>query len=278
MTRLFACINLIALAPFAALCQSAASASFEVASVKPSDPAARGMQVDLSPGGVFIAKNVTVKILLQQAYDVRDFQISGGPGWLDTERYDIVAKGDGPGASEDEMRRMTEAQRNKLQEEFLMRVRALLADRFQLKVHRETKELPVYELIVAKGGPKMRPAAEDGSPSGGLSMRRGSAGTEITGEKVLLAPLVQLLSSQIGHTVLDKTGLIGSYDFKMTFVPDSGLGRQPPGTGDDRQLPNDPGGPSIFTAVEEQLGLKLDAQKGPGEVLVIDGVQKASAN
>ena len=272
MTRAFAFMNLIVLATGIALCQS-----FDVASVKPSDPQARGVQMGLSPGGLFTARNITLKALIQEAWDVRDFQISGGPGWLDTERYDITAKGDGPGVSEDEMRKMPEAQRNKLQEELLMKVRTLLADRFQLKVHRETKELPVYALIVAKGGPKIQPLTEDGSPGGGLSMRRGGAGTEITGNRVPLAYLVHLLSDQVGRTVLDETGLKGSYDFKMSFAPDRGPGQQPPGAGDDRQLPESDG-PSIFTAVQEQLGLKLDAQKGPVEVLVSDSAQKASAN
>jgi uncharacterized protein (TIGR03435 family) len=256
-------MSLIALITAVALCQS-----FEVASVKPSDPSARGSQMGLSPGGLFTAKNATLKSLIQQAWDVRDFQISGGPGWLDTEGYDIEAKGDGPGVPEDEMRKMPEAQRNRMEQEFLLRVRTLLADRFQLKVHRETKELPVYALIVAKGGPKIHPATEDGSPGGGLRTSRGSAGVEITGKKVLLASLVRRLSDQVSRTVLDKTGLKGSYDFKLTFAPDRGPG-QPPGDSD---------GPSIFTAVQEQLGLKLDAQKGPVEVLVIDSVQKASAN
>ena len=229
MTRLFAFMNLTVLTTVIALCQS-----FEVASVKPSDPEARGVQIGLSPGGLFTAKNVTLKILIQQAWDVRDFQISGGPGWLDTERYDITAKGDGPGVSEDEMRKMPEAQRNKVLDEARMRVRMLLADRFQLKLHPETKELPVYALIVAKGGPKIQPLTEDGSPGGGLSMRRGGAGMEITGSKVPLAYLVHLLSDQVGRTVLDRTGLKGSYDFKMSFVPDRRLGQQPPGPGDDR--------------------------------------------
>jgi len=257
MTRVFACMNLIALTTVIALCQS-----FEVASVKPSDPSAQGSQMGLSPGGLFTATNVTLKVLIQQAWDVRDFQISGGPGWLDTERYDITAKGDGPGVSEDEMRKMPEVQRNKVLEEFRMRIRALLADRFQLKVHRETKELPVYALIVAKGGPKIQPATEDGSPGGRLHITRESAGVEIAGQKVFLMSLVRLLSDQVGRTVLDKTDLKGSYDFKMSFAPD---------------LPESDG-PSIFTAVQEQLGLKLDAQKGPVEVLVIDSAQKASAN
>jgi hypothetical protein len=90
MTRMFAGMSLIVFTACTAFCQSAAPSGFEVASIQASDPAARGMQIDLSPGGLFTAKNVPVKILIQQAYDVRDFQVSGGPGWLDTERYDVV--------------------------------------------------------------------------------------------------------------------------------------------------------------------------------------------
>ncbi len=272
MTRAFACANLIVLTTGMALCQS-----FEVASVKPSDPMARGSEMGLAPGGLFTARNMTLKLLIRQAYNVRDFQISGGPGWLDTERYDIVAKGDGPALSEDEMSKLPEAQRNKLLEEFLMKLRTLLVDRFQLKVHRETKELPVYALIVARGGPKIHPAAEDSSAGGQMSIRRAGAGSEIIGNKVPLADLIQLLSDQVGRTVLDKTGLKGNYDLKMSFAPDRGPGQQPRGPGDDRQLP-EPDGPSIFTALQEQLGLKLDPQKGPVEVIVIDSAQKASAN
>lgn len=244
------------------LCQS-----FEVASIKPSDPQAQGVHVGLSPGGIFTATNITVKNLILQAWDIRGFQISGGPAWLDTEKYDIVAKGDGSGLSGDEMEKMPEAQRNRLMEEVRTRVRALLADRFQLKVRRETKELPLYALIVAKGGAKIQPATEDGRPGGRLSMRRGGAGTEVTGQQVPLANLVRLLSDQVGRTIVDKTGLNGNYDFKMTFAPDPAPGQ-----------PADSDGPSIFTAVQQQLGLKLDAQKGPVEVLVIDSAQKPSAN
>jgi bla regulator protein blaR1 len=280
MTRLLACMILAFLAAGAALCQSAGSSSFEVVSVKLSDPGERGMQIGLSPGGLFTAKNVTVKALIEQAYDVRDFQISGGPGWLDTERYDIVAKGDGPGVSEDDMRKMTAGERSRLQERFLLKVRALLEDRFSLSVHRETKELPMYALIIAKDGAKIRLAKEDSSPGGGLSMRLGTAGMQVAGRKATLSGLVLVLSNQVGRTVLDKTGLEGSYDFEMTFTPDRVPGQQPPlpGDGGADRPPNDTGGPSIFTALQEQLGLKLDAQKGPVEVLVIDSAQKPSEN
>lgn len=272
MTRAFVCINLIAWTAGITLCQS-----FEVVSVKPSDPAARGVQIGLSPGGIFTARNVTLKNMIGQAYDVRDFQISGAAGWLDTERYDITAKGGGPVTSEEDAGKLPQAERDKVMEEILTRVRALLADRFQLKVHREKKELPVYALLIAKGGAKIQPAKEDGSPGDQMRMSRGGAGAEVTASKVPLRNLVHLLSDLVGRTVIDKTGLTGNYDFKMSFAPDRGLGQQPPAAADDRQQPESDG-PSIFTALQEQLGLKLDSQKGPVEVLVIDSAQKPSAN
>ncbi len=131
MTRMFTTMNLIVFAACTALGQSAAaSAGFEVASIKPSDPAARGMQLSVSPDG-FTAKNVTVKGLIEDAYDVRDFQVSGGPGWMNTEKYDIVAKGNGIGVSEDNIVKMTDEQRKLIQKQLLMKLQALLADRFQ---------------------------------------------------------------------------------------------------------------------------------------------------
>lgn len=245
---------------------AAAPAGFEVASIKPSDPAAGvNMQIGVSPGGVFTAKNVTVKALVQQAYDVRDFQISGGPGWLDTERYDIIAKGGGPAVSEDDLRRMTDEQRNQFKDQFLLNIRALLADRFQLKVHKETRELPVYGLVIAKNGAKIQATTDDDVTRSSLRIRRGDTGkSEMTGARQPLASLAKSLSDQVGRPVLDQTGLQGNYDFKITFAPDMAADATD--------------GPSIFTALQDQLGLRLDSQKGPVEVLVIDGVQKASEN
>jgi uncharacterized protein (TIGR03435 family) len=237
--------------------------TFEVVSIKPSDPSATRTQIGIAPGGVFRARNVTLKSLIQQAYDVRDFQISGGPGWLNTERYDIDAKGNGPAVSEEDLIKMTDDQRNQFQQQMLARLRALLADRCQLKIHKETKEMPVYALIVAKNGPKIQKAADNFTPQSGLSMRRNGEGkTEVTGTQEQLSFLARMLSNQVGRPVLDKTELKGNYDFKMTFAPDLA----------------DTEGPSIFTALEEQLGLKLDAQRGPVEVVVIDSAEHASAN
>jgi bla regulator protein BlaR1 len=250
--------------------------AFDVASIKPADPSFPGMRVQITPGGTLNATNVTVKLLIQQAYDVRDFQISGGPGWLSTERYVISAKmDDSSSAAPEDPRKMTDEQRKAYQEGMRLKLRALLEDRFQLKVHRETKEMPIYALIVAKNGAKVQEAKDDGTPGGGISMGLG----QITGKKVELAFLAQVLSNQVGRTVLDKTELKGNFDFKLQYTPDQA--QQPPGPGDggpDRPRPVDPDGPSIFTAVQEQLGLKLDAQKGPVEIVVIDGVEKASEN
>jgi uncharacterized protein (TIGR03435 family) len=264
--------TLIALAVSIASAQTSGfPGGFDVASIKPSDPAATGMQIGISPGGVLNAKNVTLRALVRQAYDVRDFQIFPNPawrdnGWFDTARYDIIAKGNTAAVSEDDLRQMTDAQRNDFRDQLTAKVRILLADRFQLKVHKETKEMPVYALTVAKNGPKFQPAANTDITRTGLGIRRGATGKpEITGTRIPMEFLAKTLSDQVGRTVLDQTGLQGNYDFKLTFTP-------------DMAQPTETDGPSIFTALQEQLGLRLDSQKGPVEVLVIDSAQKASEN
>jgi bla regulator protein blaR1 len=196
---------------------SAAAQSFEVVSVKSSDPATPGTQVGLAPGGIFQARGITLKDLMQQAYEVLDFQISGGPGWINTERYEIEGKGNGPAVSEDDLIKMTDEQRNQFRQQMLAKLRSLMADRFQLKV---------------------------------------------TGTDAPIMYLAYQLSQQVGRPVNDKTELKGNFDFKLTFAPDLA----------------DSDGPSIFTAVEEQLGLKLESQRGPVELLVIDSVEHPTSN
>jgi uncharacterized protein (TIGR03435 family) len=269
MKQLLTSVSLTVFAAFGVLGQSTV---FDVVSVKPSDPSTRGMQIGISPGGRFTATNATVKALIQQAYDVREFQISGGPGWIGTERYDIVAKADDSSISEDDLRKMNEEQRKVFQDKLRQRLRTLLADRFQLKARKETKELPIYALVVAKNGPRIQLAKDDGSLNGGIRANRSEAGkTEIIVTKAPLTMLVQVLSNMVGRTVLDKTDLQGNFDFKLTFAPD--LVQQTAGAGDV-----DADGPSLFTALQEQAGLKLDAQKGPVEIVVVESVEKASEN
>ena len=241
------------------------SSSFEIATVKPSDPAATGTRVAIAPGGTFQARNVTLRSMILQAYDVLDFQLSGGPGWINTERYDIEAKGNGPAVSKEVLSKMNDDQRNQFEQQMFSRIRALLEERFQLRIHREMKDRPVYALILAKSGSKVGNAVERDSstPQYGLATKTTVGGRiEMTAKEEPMGRWAHALSTHVGRTVIDKTGLKGNFNFKITFAPDL----------------SDNEGPSIFTALEEQLGLKLEAGRGSVEVVVIDGVEHPSAN
>ena len=258
--------------------------TFEVASVKPSATDDRRTMIQIQPGGGLRTGGTSLKMLLTFAYDVREFQITGGPGWINTDRFDIVAKAERSAGAEnppDDPRKMTEQQRKTVGDQMRERLRALLAERFQLTLHRETKEQSVYALVVAKGGPKLQQAqAMEGTGPRGPMMRMGRG--ELSGQGVELEMLTRTLSSQLGRTVIDRTGLKGNFDFKLTWTPDPGqtatpLGGGPP-PGADAPPPPDPNGPSVFTALQEQLGLRLESQKGPVEMLVIESVAKPSEN
>jgi uncharacterized protein (TIGR03435 family) len=245
------------------------------------------------PGGGLNITGATLKVLIQQAYDVRDFQISGGPGWIDSDRYDIAAKA-APGTNlptPDPRDLAAQRQAMEVQRE---RMRALLAERFQLKIRRETKQLPVYVLTQAKGGSKLKESNLD-APAPAPNANKGTprfqgAGIRVTpghimGQYASLDFLVQLLSQFVGRTVIDKTGLKGSYDFTLEWTPDTpqGLGPVIGGPGEpvirpDNPAAAEPSGPSLFTALQEQLRLKLESQKGPVEVIVIESVEKPSEN
>ncbi len=215
--------------------------AFEVASIRPSDPGDVGNQAFSSPGGRFTAINDTLKSLIRFAYGLQDYQVSGASGWMDSAAYDIKAKAENDTVSD-----------------FRPLLQALLADRFQLKFHRETKELPIYALMVGKTGPRLH-AVNGAGP--GVGMRKG----RFNGRGADMPTLASVLSGQLGRLVLDRTGVSGFYDFTLTFEPD-----------DSRTA--DTAGPSLFTALQEQLGLKLESQKGPVETLVIDHAEKPSAN
>jgi bla regulator protein blaR1 len=251
---------------------------FEVASIKPSDPGPNGMMIRFAPGGRFTAKGVTLRSLIGLAYDVRDFQISGGPAWAGSTRYEIDAKPEAGSDADDPHKITTDEQREKFQQRQRMRMQALLADRFQLKVGHSTKELPIYVLKVAKNGPKLQESKEEGGNQ--FQGARISGPGRLTGGKVSMKFLTQILAQNVGRPVTDQTGLTGKYDFKLEWTPDQNQQNAFRGPGPDGNLPPpaDPNGPSIFTAVEEQLGLKLESQKGPVEMLTIDAVEKPSEN
>jgi len=232
--------------------QSAAAPTpqFDVISIRPnhSNTSGGGMR---SIAGGFAASNMSLGILIQAAYDVKPWQIISGPEWVKTDRYDFEAKAEG----------------NPDFKQKIEMLRPLLADRFQLKVHRETRRMSVYSLVVAKGGPKLQPTAD--GVRGYFSAGRGL----IEGKAVEMGTLANLLGGSLGESVIDKTGVTGHFDIKLEWTPTEGERNY---TFDDRAI--DPGGSSIFTALQEQLGLKLDAEKGPGQVIVVEEIEAASEN
>ncbi|MGA8026264.1 MAG: M56 and DUF3738 domain-containing protein [Bryobacteraceae bacterium] len=265
--------------------------SFEVASVKPNHGAERFMGIRRTPGGRFTATNITPKFLIEFAYNVKDPQISGGPSWITSERYDVEAKMDETSA--DEMQKMSQD----LQDERLrLMMQSLLTDRFKLTLRRETKELPIYTLVVAKNGPKLHESeitqgdSADASPPSKGQLPRGPMARmgrgELTMNDASMAMLADSLSRQAGRNVLDETGLKGKYDITLHWTPDEsqaqgfggpggpGDGGPPPGAAP----PPDASGPTLFTALQEQLGLKLEPHKGPVEILVIDHIERSSEN
>lgn len=232
--------------------------AFEVASVKASRSGSAESNFDSRPGGRLIATNVSLKELIRLAFAVRAYQIARAPGWIDTARYDIDAKAAGPANTGDK--------------DISPLLRQLLADRFQLTVHRETKEFPVYALVVGKSGPKLT-AHNEGA---GSKSRTGCG--HLAGTRLTMDTLAGVLSRQFEREVLNRTGLPGKYDFQLDWTPDAGP-CSPAEGGDGSTGVSDPSiRPSIFTALQEQLGLKLESAKGPVEILIIDRVEKASEN
>jgi bla regulator protein BlaR1 len=249
--------------------------TFEVASIKPASPDAKGSSIQFLPGGGLSMTNIPLRAMITFAYDVRDFQVSGGPGWIGTERFDVRAKADRTASDgPDDFAKMTDTQRKTIRDQIAERLRALLADRFQLVVHKETKDQPIYALLVSKSGAKLQEVKELG-PRQGMSMNRG----RLQGMAAPIEMLGQTLSNVTGRPVIDKTGLIGKYDFVLEWTPDPGADARAQGFGDGVTEPAPaPGGPTIFTALQEQLGLRLEAQKGPVPNIVIDRAEKPSEN
>jgi uncharacterized protein (TIGR03435 family) len=240
---------------------------FEVASIKPSAPMAMGMMrvgVQMAPGGRLTTTGTSARFLIQQAYGVRDFQIVGGPAWLGSERYDITAKAAGP-ATPDQVKQM---------------IQALLADRFKFQFHRETKELPTFALVVAKGGSKLKKAevGDDGGEKKGGMMRMGRGMLDSQG--IAMSGLANQLAQILGRSVIDKTELQGSYDIKLQWTPEEGEGgmmAQAAQAMHPEAVP-DASGPTLMMALQDQLGLKLEATKGPVEIITVDRIEKPSEN
>jgi bla regulator protein blaR1 len=231
--------------------------SFDVASIKPDSPGGVSTgDFRLLPGGRLSAEKVVLRFFIQNAYGLKPFQLSGGPDWISSQGYDIEAKAEG-NPSNAQMQKM---------------MQTLLEDRFKLKYHRETKEMPVYTLAVAKGGLKL-PDPKDGSDRATIRISR-MTGVLLTGEKLTIAELTRVLSNLLKRTVIDKTGFTGTFAAHLSFALDDTLAGLP----HFPDAPDDPSIPSVFVAIEEQLGLKLESTKGPVEILVIDHIERPTAN
>jgi uncharacterized protein (TIGR03435 family) len=250
------------------------SPAFEVASIKPNKSSDPPGGIGPEPGGRFTARNMTLRALIRTAYNLQDYQISGGPDWVHSDRFDILAKGDsnaivrsGP-------------------------LRRLLAERFKLTVHTESRELPIYALVMAdtdrKLGPRLSksdvdcaailkqrgpvlppPPSVPGRPP--LCMGTGSPG-RMSSSGSTMPGLASDLARVVGRTVLDRTGLVGGFDLDLEWMPEFQPAVTGASAGTDIALPND--GPSIFTALREQLGLRLESTRGPVNVIVIDRVER----
>jgi uncharacterized protein (TIGR03435 family) len=237
---------------------------FEVTSIKPTPAGTNGRWIRMLSANEFAVKNNEVRRLIAAAYNVSPQAILGGPAWVDSEHYDILARTPG-------------GVRPNLDEQMAM-LRKLLADRFQLSFHREPKEMHVYVLTVAKSGAKLKKStvSPDAAPAGPppLIFVVYPQVVKLPARYATMEEFASVLQrSALESPVVDRTGLAGRYDFDLEFTPDETLfgGALGNGTGDSVK-------PGFFGAIQQQLGLKLEATKGPIEALVIDHVERPSAN
>jgi uncharacterized protein (TIGR03435 family) len=224
----------------------AQSPAFEVASIKPNNSGSGTSTESTSPGRV-AAVNVTTSSLLQSAFGIKEFQISGGPGWLSTDKYDIAAT--------------TGSTKDLNDKELQPYLQAMLTERFRLKIHRETKDLSVYALGIAKGGAKL--TAHDGAGDTSTNISNSPLKTTLRSINISMAAFVGTLGRRLDQMVIDNTSLPGGYDLTLEWAPD----------------PNaETTVPSLFTALQEQLGLKLESTRGPVEIIVIDNIERPTEN
>jgi uncharacterized protein (TIGR03435 family) len=250
------------------------ASQFEAVSIKPSKSGEGMGGIHPSRGGRLTAANVTLRDLIKWAYRVRDSQISGEPGWVNSERFDVAAKADG------------NPRFDFIQPALETMFQSVLADRFKLTLHRQTKDLPVYLLLVAKNGPKIHPVDEGNcpevpAPENPCRFLRPAKFGQLTAEKAPMAVLASLLGAAfVGRGVVDKTDLKGSFSYTLDWTsyvqppePHPGAGPPPPNAIDPLSVE-----PAIAAALQEQLGLKLESGEAPLDILVIDHVERPSEN
>jgi uncharacterized protein (TIGR03435 family) len=250
---------------------------FDVASVKPNTGVERGVEIGFPSPGWFHARNVWLRFLVQNAWNVKDYQVVGGPGWAASERYDIDAKTDGK-ASRDQM--------------WLM-LQTLLRDRFRLALHHESKEWPVYNLVAAsKGGIKLQ-ATKEGSclqrnpeaapapdaPNTNVCGSSQWSARHVNGTAISIQQFTAMLANILQRPVADNTGFTGTFDVHLSWTPDQTTpGLMAPGLAPPPIPSDNAAGPTIFNVLVDQLGLKLQAAKGSVDVLVVDRAERPSGN
>jgi uncharacterized protein (TIGR03435 family) len=275
---LFGVLFLGSAAPLCAQSQAAAAPSpvfeYDVASIKLNISGGASVGMHTTPDS-FSVTNVQAEALMQMAFGVQSYQMIAAPEWFKSERYDIEAKMEPDVA--DALRKLNLDDRRATRQQMLQ---ALLLSRLKMTIHRETRELPIYSLVIGKSGSKLqetKPSAPGVAvPRGGPSVRTsryGSGPITLTVLHCANTDIAGVFVPHVGRTIIDKTGLTSVYDFTLQFMPDD-MAVAP---GSASSAP-DPTAPSIFTAVPEQLGLKLESGKGPVEVIVIDHVERPSGN
>jgi uncharacterized protein (TIGR03435 family) len=233
--------------------------TYEVVSIRPAKPGEVNSRIGPGPNGGLRAENITAMRLLTFAYNVQDYQFADAPGWVTSARFDVRFTPDkpeitpAPGMAREQMEGLFNRQRQRMQ--------AVLLDRFGLVLRAETKDLPIYALTIAKGGHKLKTAE---NPKLGPNLRTGRK--EMTGSGLYLNGLAVALSGLLGRPVRNETGLDGPYDIHLEWTPDSAADT------------NDSGGVSLFTALTEQLGLKLESKRGPVPVYVVEKIEKPTEN
>jgi len=279
-------LAIVGIQPYA---QSSAPLRFEVASVKPYKGPLTMISSNTEPGGRFVAQQQSLRDLIGLAYKVRDSQIVGGPDWIGTARFDINAKADrelpafNPAGDAGPLEQM---------------LQTLLAERFKLMAHRETRELPIFALVMARSdgrpGEKLRPSSTDCASVFAERARAGQGGPLVTGDRPMcgmvvspwsirigggpLSQLTMVLTNMTNRFVVDRTGLTGNYDLDLQWTPQGMRIGRPPGDNSPGPAfpapPPDANGATLEAAIQEQLGLKLDPQRGPVPVLVIERVEQ----
>jgi len=266
----------------------AAGPAFEVVSIRPNRSADDRPRLGVQPGGRYTWTNFTLKSLIgvsQQRYAFDSREIVGGPSWIDSDRFDIVAKAeDGAGLNDPAG----------FPGPLFAMIRAMLEERFELQTHNEIRERPVYALVYARADKRLGSGMKRVDGGCAAAMRELTAGPprerrgpppcsfggepgHVLGNGITPAMLSNLLAQNVGRQVVDRTGITDSFDVELEFVPDvAGFRGRGGAPGTDQ--PATPAGVSIFTAVQEQLGLKLEPTRAPVDVLVIDGAQRPTEN